>query len=89
MNFENLTVDLHVFIISFGLAKFQEDQNSYVINQILNFKFLWYKIMHKNKFIDRIVNNIRFEQNLTCVLRTWRTCNPTIRFSKFTSNKKI
>ena len=47
VNFENLTVDLHVFIISFGLAKFQEDQNSYVINQILNFKFLWYKIMHK------------------------------------------
>ena len=27
-NFENLTVELHVFILFFMLAKFQEDQRS-------------------------------------------------------------
>jgi len=43
----------------------------------------------KNKFIDRIVNNIRFGQNLICLLRTQRKCNQTIRYSTFTFNKKI
>ena len=28
VNFENLTIELHVFIISFILAKYQEDQRS-------------------------------------------------------------
>ena len=28
VNFENLTIKLHVFIISFILAKYQEDQRS-------------------------------------------------------------
>ena len=36
----------------------------------LNFKYLRYKIMHKNKFIDRIINNIRFEQDLIYILIT-------------------
>ena len=27
------------------------------------------KLCIKNKFIDRIVNNIRIERNLTCILR--------------------
>ena len=33
----------------------------------LNFKILWHK---KNKVINWIVNNIGFEQNLTCILKT-------------------
>ena len=33
--------------------------------------------------MDRIVNNIRLTQNLIYVLRTLRTYNPTISFSKY------
>ena len=44
--------------------------------------------MYKNKFIERIVNSIRFEWNLTCIL-IQKICNLTIKFSKFISNKKI
>ena len=54
----------------------------------LNFKFCNIKLYIKNKFNNRIVNNIRFEQKLTCVLRTKRTCNKIVKFSKFTSIKK-
>ena len=36
----------------------------------LNCKFLQFKIMHKNNFMDHMVNNIRLvKQNLICVLR--------------------
>ena len=89
--FENLIVGLHVLIIFFMFAKFQENQRSITLLSIkcLNFKFLWFKFMHKNKFIDRIVNNIRFKWNLTCMLRTQKTYNSIIRFQNFTSNKKI
>ena len=49
VNFENLTVGLHVLIISFIIAKFQENQRSIAIspNKCLNFKFLWSKIVCK------------------------------------------
>ena len=42
VNFENLTVELHVLIISSMIAKFQENQKSVAILSIkcLNFKFL-------------------------------------------------
>ena len=36
--------------------------------KILNFCDL--KLCIKNKFIDQIVNNIQFERNLICILRT-------------------
>jgi len=36
--------------------------------------------MHKNKFIEQIVNNIQLTQNLTCVLRIY---NSMVRFSKY------
>ena len=72
VNFENLTVRLHVLIIFFMHVKFQEDQRSIAISstnvKISNFYYL--KLYIKNKFIDRIVNNIQFEQNLLCMLRT-------------------
>ena len=49
VNFDNLTIRLHVFIIFSMLAKFQKFQKSIITssNKYLNFKFLWYKIMHK------------------------------------------
>ena len=43
----------------------------------------------KNKLIDQIVNNIWFERNLICMLRTWETWNSTVRLSKFTPKKEI
>ena len=63
VNFENLIVELYVLIISSMIANFQEDQRSIVILSIkyLNFKFFSLKLCIKNKFIDIIVNNIRFE----------------------------
>ena len=45
--------------------------------------------MHKNKFINQIVNAIWFEQNLICMFRTKIKYNSMARFTKFTSNKKI
>ena len=43
VNFENLTIRLHVFMVFFILAKFQGNKKSVVISSIayLNFKFLW------------------------------------------------
>ena len=37
----------------------------------------------KYKLIDNIINNIWLTQNLTYVLRVLRTCNSTVRFSKY------
>ena len=72
VNFENITVELHVFIICFMLAKFKKKiEKSIVASSMtcLNLKFLGKTLSLTNMFIDRIVNNIRFERNLTCVLR--------------------
>ena len=43
VNFENLTIRLHVFMVFFIFAKFQGNKKSVVISSIayLNFKFLW------------------------------------------------
>ena len=53
MTFDNLIVELEIFIILSILAKFKKDQRLIDMLSIkcLNFKFLWSKIMHKNKFI--------------------------------------
>ena len=71
VNFENPTVGLHVFIWSFIFAKFQVDQRSIVNSSIkyLNSSFCDIKLYIKNKFINRIINNIQFDQNLTYMLR--------------------
>ena len=53
----------------------------------LNFKFYGLKLWIKNINFDQRVNNIQFEQILKSMLRTQRTCKPTIKFSNFTSNK--
>ena len=51
----------------------------------LNFKYLRSKIMRKNKFINRTINNIRFKQNLTYILITLKAYSLTIRFSNLLS----
>ena len=61
MNFENLTVMLHVLITSIILTKFQENQRSIAMpsNKCYNFlSFCNLKLYIKNKLIDQIVNNI-------------------------------
>ena len=45
--------------------------------------------MHKNKFMNQIVDNIRLERNLTCMLRTLIICNLTIKFSKYVAIKTL
>ena len=59
-NLENLIIILHVFIISSMLVKFQVNQRSIALSSIkcLNFKFFGLNLCIKNKFINRIVNNI-------------------------------
>ena len=59
MNFVSLALGLHILIISFMLAKFQEDQRS--ITMLSNVKissFCELKLCKNNNFIDRIANNI-------------------------------
>ena len=61
VNFDKFNIGLHFLLIFSMLAKFSEDQRLIVMSSIeyLHFKFLQSKIMHKNKFKDRIVNNIQ------------------------------
>ena len=63
VNFENLTVRLHVLITSLMLTKFQENQRSILRHQInvIILSFCNLNLYIKNKLIDQIVNNIQFE----------------------------
>ena len=36
-----------------------------------------------------MVNKIQLTWTLTCMLRRFRTCNSTVRFSKYEFNKKL
>ena len=45
--------------------------------------------MHKNEFMGEMVNNIWLAWKLACILRIYRTCNPTARFPKYEVNKKL
>ena len=52
--------------------KFQKKIKNHLLSHRANVKisnFYDLKLCIKNKFIDRIVNNIRIERNLTCILR--------------------
>ena len=72
MNFKNLIIELHVLIISFILENFQKNQKSTAMSSknIKSSSFCDLKLCIKNNFIDQIVNNNQFEQNLICMLRT-------------------
>ena len=39
--------------------------------------------------MDQIVNNIRLVWKLACMLRTYRTCNSMVIFTKYESNNKL
>ena len=45
--------------------------------------------MHKNEFMGEMVNNIWLAWKLACILKTYRTCNPTVRFPKYEVNNKL
>ena len=54
-------------------ANFQENRISKAMSlkkKKLNSYFCSFKLYIKNKFMDQIVNNIKFKRNLTCILRT-------------------
>ena len=54
-------------------TKLLQNQRSIVMSIIicLNFNILQFKVMHKSKFIDQIVNNFWFTWNFIDVLRTF------------------
>ena len=39
--------------------------------------------------MDRMVNNIQLVWKLACLFRTYRTCNPTVEFSKYKFINKL
>ena len=39
--------------------------------------------------MDRMINYIRLAWKLACILRTYRTCNSTARFSKYEFYNKL
>ena len=71
VDFEYLTVELHVLIISSMLVKFQENKKSITMLSIkyLNSSFWYLKLFIKSKIINQIINNIQFIQNLTCFFK--------------------
>ena len=40
-------------------------------------------------YIYEMVNNIQLAGKLACMLRTYRTCNPIVRFPKYEFNNKL
>ena len=52
-------------------------------------RFYNLKLCIKNKFINWIVNNIRFEWNLICMLRTQGTWNLMVIFLNFTPKNEL
>ena len=45
--------------------------------------------MHKDEFIDQMVNYIRLAWKLACMLTTYRAWNPIVGFSKYDINNKL
>ena len=39
--------------------------------------------------LEQMVNYIRLAWKLACMLRTYRTCNPTVGFWKYEFNNKL
>ena len=59
------------YILHFCKFSIRSNINSYIINQIFKFKFLQSKMYIKNKFMDRVVNNIWMTWNLCERPRPW------------------
>ena len=71
MNFDKFNIRLYFLIISSILVKFQENKKSITMSSIKYLISSLYslKLCMKNKFVDQMVNIIRFERNLTSMLR--------------------
>ena len=91
MNFDKSTVRLHYLHIFFMQKKFQSDQRLIGMLSIncLNSSLCSLKLHIKDEFKDQMVKYIRFTWKLACMLRTYRKCNPTVRFSKYKLNNKL
>ena len=91
MNFDKYSVRLHYLHIFFILSKFQGDQRLLVMSSIncLSSSFCTLNERIKNEFKDQMVIYTRLAWKLACLLRTDRTCNPTIVFSKYEFNNKL
>ena len=55
----------------------------------LNSSFCSLKLRIKDEFKDQMVKNTLLTWKLTCMLRTYRTCNPTVGFTKYEFNNKL
>ena len=55
----------------------------------LDSSFSCLELCIKYEFIDQMVNYIRLAWKLACMLRPYRTCNPTDGFSKYELNNKL
>ena len=55
----------------------------------LNSNFCSLKLCIKNEFVDRMVNYIQLAWKSTCMLKTYRTCNSTVEFSKYKFYNKL
>ena len=62
------------------LQNFKKIKNQLLCHQIIVkiSSFYYLKLCIKNKFINRIVNNIWFKRNLICMLKTQGTWNSTV-----------
>ena len=91
MNFDKSTVRLHYFHIFFMLTKFLDDQRLIATSSIncLNSSFCSLKWHIKDEFKYQMVNYIRLAMKLVYMLRTYRTCNSMIKFSKYEFNNKL
>ena len=91
VNFDKFTVRLHYLHIFFMLTKFHSDRRLIATSTIncLNSSFCSLKYCIKDDFKDQMVNYTRFAWKLACILRTYKTCNPTVGFSKYEFNNKL
>ena len=80
----NLLSD-YIIRILFILAKFKNYHRSMIMSSInrLNSSFCNLKYCLKYEFIDRIVNYIWMAWKLACMLRTYKTYNSMVGFSKY------
>ena len=85
-----LPLDYYLCIL-FMLAKFQGNKKLITISSIncLNSSFCSLKLCIKDKFTDRMIDNIQLTWKLTQMLRTYRICNSMVRFSKYEFYNKL
>ena len=55
----------------------------------LNSNFCSLKLYIKDEFMDRMINYIQLAWKSACMLRTYRTCNSTVGFSKYKFYNKL